>query len=386
MSRALSGLKRILESGMCAQRVTHIEGRRLVLADGTDRVDFATGAYLALDGDLQDQDVALARTWGLRNGWSRATGTTTLSERLERTLAERLGMGAVRLSTSAALLNHSAPHALQRFFANALFDAECHVTLKQGLLAAYAPGRRFAFRHQDLADLEARLNRLEGPTLVAVDGVYSMRGTTAPLRELIAVCRRHGAVLFVDDVHGFGVVGDRGLGSLDGLDGEERDHVLLLGSFAKSASNPVAFLAYPKRIWAAAESTPALNYSGPPSNLHVAVCLRHLEQWDDLAVRRERIRRSSERLHRFCAAVGLSTFSPAGSPLLVVRVEDAFVDRAARALVETGILCKVAVHPVVRPGDEALRFCVTAGHTDADLDQLEDALLALTAFSAREAA
>jgi 7-keto-8-aminopelargonate synthetase-like enzyme len=122
------------------------------------------------------------------------------------------------------------------------------------------------------------------------------------------------------------------------------------------------------------EGIPALNYSGPPSNLHAAVCLRHLAQWDDLAEHRRRIRYASQRLHAFCAHHQVMTRSPAGSPILAVAVHDDDADQAAAVIHAEGILCKPAIYPVVRRGDEVLRFTLTAAHTDAQLAHLERAL------------
>lgn len=371
---ALEGLIRIYRSPMCGVHATSLEGR-LLRTDRGAVVDFATGAYLGLDADVTDADVAEVRCFGLRNGWSRATGTSALTRDLEEQLASRLQMDMVRLSTSAALVNYSAFYGLSDAFPIALVDQDAHITLKQGVQGAYPAARRHVFPHDDLGALEGLLAKLPpGPKLVCVDGVYSMKGTFAPVRELVELCVRYGAKLFVDDVHGFGVLGDGGCGIIEEVPVELRRHVILLASFAKSASNPVAFLAYSQEDWVAVEAIPALNYSGPPSNLHAAVCRRHLAGWDALAPRRARIRRASERLHAFCAANGIVTLSPAGSPILAVGVQDAHADRVVEQLFAAGVLGKLAVYPVVRRGDEVLRFCLTAAHTDAHLRTLESAL------------
>jgi 7-keto-8-aminopelargonate synthetase-like enzyme len=93
--------------------------------------------------------------------------------------------------------------------------------------------------------LEGMLAKLPGPKLIAVDGVYSMKGTFAPVAALADLCARYDAVLFLDDVHGFGALGDGGCGLIESVPRALRQRVILLASFAKSASNPVAFVAYP---------------------------------------------------------------------------------------------------------------------------------------------
>jgi 8-amino-7-oxononanoate synthase len=380
---ATDGMTRLFASPMTHLDVEQVD-RRWIRVGGRWLVDFATGAYLGLDSSLTDEDVATARRWGLRNGWSRATGTTPPTLSLERELAASLGMDRVRLSTSAALLNQSAFHALQAAFPAAAFDQDAHLSLQQGLRAAYPVGCRRPFRHDDPAHLDDVLRTLPaGPKLVGIDGVYSMRGTVARIEDLLAVCRRHDAVLYIDDVHGFGVRGPRGLGAIESVPDADRDRVLLLGSFAKSASNPVAFLAYPHRLWQAVEGIPALNYSGPPSTLHVAACRRHLASFPALAPRRARLRSASERLHRACHAHRVETLSTPGSAILAVAVHDQGVESAVAELFALGLVCKVAVHPVVRRGDEVLRFTLTATHTDAQLDLLEQALMHVSPYLRR---
>ena len=296
-----------------------------------------------------------------------------------------MGFDAARLSTSAALINYSAFHSFVDHFACAIVDQDAHLTIKQGVAAAFPSARRHVVPHADLEALERMLARLPAPALVCVDGVYSMRGTLAPTASLAASCARYGATLFLDDVHGFGVLGERGTGVVEAVPAALRPHVILLASFAKSASNPVAFVAYPERHWMAVEGIPALNYSGPPSNLHVAVCARHIDQWGAMAERRLRVRAASAALHGWCERLGVVTLSPSGSPILAVGLLDAYAEPAVEALAADGILCKLAVYPVVRRGDEVLRFTLTASHTDAQLQALMGALRGLVPFLRRSA-
>lgn len=380
------GMLRIHRCPMSNVRVDAMDGRELTLRDGTRLLDFATGAYLGLDADIRDEDVQQARQYGLRNGWSLATGSSALTERFQSQLAAALGMDGVVLSTSAALINQSAFMALRRVFPTTLYDEDVHVTLKQGIVAGYPAGARKAFRHGDLAHLEASLKGSPGPALVVVDGVYSMRGVEAPVADLVELCVRYGATLFIDDVHGFGVCGPGGLGVIERVDPALRHHVLLVAGFAKSASNPVAFLAFPAHLRMTVCSIPALNYSGPPSNLHVAICARHLAAFDAYADRRLRVVRASRRMHASCRDLGLRVLSDPGSPLLAVAIDDADMERVTVLLREAGILCKVAIFPVARHGEEALRFSLTASHTEAQLDQLEAALRGIASGVRRVAA
>jgi 7-keto-8-aminopelargonate synthetase-like enzyme len=377
-----AGMLRIRCSPMSGVVVARQQGRDLVLEDGSPRVDFATGAYLGLEADVGEGDLALAREFGLRDGWSMATGHSALTRSFQAQLAAALGMDGIVLSTSAALINHSVFGSLRPAFRSVLYDEDVHVTCKSGVVAAYPTGTRWGFRHGDLDQLAALLAAHPGPALVVVDGLYSMRGVEAPVAAMVALCARYDATLYVDDVHGFGVCGRDGYGVIERLNLEQRQKVILVGSFAKAASNPVAFLAFPEALRWLVASMPALNYSGPPSNLHVAVCARHLQAFPAYADRRARVASFSRRLHATCEALGLETLSVAGSPLLLVALRDEGMEEATALLADAGLLCKVAIFPVVRRGEEALRFSITASHTEEHVVRLEAALRRLSATDA----
>ena len=122
-----------------------------------------------------------------------------------------------------------------------LQDRLNHASLLDGGLHSGARLRRFA--HNDCADLARKLGAAPGPALVAVDGVFSMDGDTAPLAELAATCASHQAWLMVDDAHGFGVHGASGAGSLQAAGLTERDVPVLMATLGKALGTSGAFVA-----------------------------------------------------------------------------------------------------------------------------------------------
>jgi 7-keto-8-aminopelargonate synthetase-like enzyme len=387
--RYLEGLKRVDATPFGRPVVADVLGRSLSIG-GRERIDFATGCYLGLDFDVAEADVDAARRWGLRNGWSRASGTLPLGRELEAELADQLGFEACRIGASISLINYSVFYSLKHLFPVALVDADAHMTMVRGVRAAYGRGRDvLTFPNNDVPALEAMLRGLPAdlPKLVVVDGVYSMRGVRAPLRAILDLCHAHGATCYIDDAHGVGVLGDRGLGVAETLTAADRDRTLLVGGFSKAASNPVGFIAFPQRVWYGVDAADFLTFCGPPSNFHAAVALRHLRAFHTpaYAALRRRVRTASLRLHAVCAAASIATMSEPGMPMLSVRIQGPAMEAIVAELDRRGIFAKIAIFPVARAGSEAVRFSITAMHTDAQLDALASALRAVAPMCVRTA-
>jgi 8-amino-7-oxononanoate synthase len=175
-------------------------------------VDFASCNYLGLDldpeviGAIPDD---LAR-WGTHPSWSRMLGSPALYEQIEVRLAELLGTeDALLLPTLTHI--HAAVIPLLAGSGTILLDARAHKTVYDGCTVARANGASLAsFPHNDPEALAALLEKgPRPPRLVCMDGINSMTGNPPRLAEFAALAREHDALLYVDDAHGFGVVGER---------------------------------------------------------------------------------------------------------------------------------------------------------------------------------
>jgi 8-amino-7-oxononanoate synthase len=175
----------------------------------TTAIDLAGNDYLGLSRHpavLTAAAAALA-DYGLGAGGSRLVrGTTALHEQFEADFARHTGTETAVLYSSGYLANLGAVAALA---GPVLLDAHAHASLHDA--ARLAGGRSDTFAHNDLDDLERQLRELR-PSLVAIESVYSVLGDAAPLREIHALTRAHGALLLVDEAHGIGTVGPRGAG------------------------------------------------------------------------------------------------------------------------------------------------------------------------------
>lgn len=186
-------------------------------------LDLASNDYLGLSQHPRviDGGVAALRTWGAGSTGSRlVTGNTELHEEFEAALASFVGAASALVFSSGYTANLGAVVALSGPGSLLVSDALTHASLVDACRLSRA--RVVVTPHNDAAAVEHTLaTRSEDRAVVVTDSVFSADGDLAPLRDLHDACRRHGALLIVDEAHGLGVRGDGGRGLLDevGLSG-----------------------------------------------------------------------------------------------------------------------------------------------------------------------
>jgi 8-amino-7-oxononanoate synthase len=273
-------------------------------------------------------------------------------------------------------------------------ESRAHKTIYEGCQFAASRGatvKRFAF--EDAHDLERALK--EGgaqPRLICVDGVNSMTGNAVDLPAFAALARAYDALLYVDDAHGFGVIGERSGDELSPYGnrgnsivryaGESYDHVILVAGLSKAYSSLAAFLTCPpelKRLLKTA--APPYLYSGPSPIASLATVLTGLEV---NARRGDAIRadlwRKTETILEALDRLGVHTPNRSGFPIIEVplaRHEE--IDAVGRFLFENGIYVTLAAYPLVPRNEVGFRVQVTAANTEEQIEQLVDVLERLTA-------
>ncbi|SEH80800.1 8-amino-7-oxononanoate synthase [Mycolicibacterium rutilum] len=179
-------------------------------------LDLASNDYLGLSQHpaVIEGGVSALRTWGAGSTGSRlVTGNTELHEGFERALAEFVGAESALVFSSGYTANLGAVVALSGAGSLLVSDALTHASLVDACRLSRA--RVVVTPHRDVAAVEAALAaRTEERAVVLTDSVFSADGVLAPMRALHDVCRRHGALLIVDEAHGLGVRGDGGRGLL----------------------------------------------------------------------------------------------------------------------------------------------------------------------------
>lgn len=185
---------------------------------GTE-LDLASNDYLGLSQHpaVLDGGIAALRTWGAGAGGSRlVTGNTELHEEFETALAAFVGSESALVFSSGYTANIGAVVALTGPGALLVSDAMTHASLVDA--CRLSRSRVVVTPHRDVAAVEAALaERTEERAVVVTESVFSTDGALAPLRKLREVCRRHGALLIVDEAHGLGVRGSGGQGLVQEL-------------------------------------------------------------------------------------------------------------------------------------------------------------------------
>src|SRR4051812_28178738 len=240
--------------------IDEVDGRMIRVGDQW-LADFASCNYLGfdLDREIIEAVPAYLDAWGTHPSWSRLLGSPRLYEDIEERLTALLGCEDSLLLPTITHI-HMSVIPLLAASGTIFLDQRAHKTIYDGCQVAKARGaavRRFRFEDPD--HLDELLTAERDPTrLVCMDGVNSMTGNPPDLSAFAEVCRRHGALLYVDDAHGFGVIGERGPGdegpygrrgnSIVRYFGESYDNLVLVGGFSKAYSSLAAFIACPTDV------------------------------------------------------------------------------------------------------------------------------------------
>ncbi len=199
-------------------------------------LDLASNDYLGLSQhpEVIEAGIAALRTWGAGSTGSRlVTGDTELHQEFERTLAEFVGAPAALVFSSGYTANLGAVVALSGPDSLIVSDAYSHASLVDACRLSRA--RVHVAPHRDVdAVATALAARTEDRALVITDSVFSADGALAPLQQLHDVCRRHGAVLLVDEAHGLGVRGDGGRGLLQEAGLADAPDVIMTTTLSKA--------------------------------------------------------------------------------------------------------------------------------------------------------
>jgi len=369
-ARAEGTLRRMrLLDGAQAPRM-RVDGREVLLFAGSNYLD------LASHPDLVESAARAAREHGCASGGSRLiSGNLRIHEELEEDLAKLLGTGSALAFATGYMANLGAITALVGEGDVVVSDALSHASIIDACRLSRAEIR--VFPHADLGALEDALRGAAdagGRVLLAVDGVYSMDGDTAPLPEMIALARRFGAMVLVDDAHGIGALGASGGGTAELLG--VRDEVdVLVGTLGKTLGSFGAFVAGSRALREllvnAARSFIFSCALAPPqvAAAHAALGLVRSDGW-----RREHLAGNARRLREGLADHGIST-EPSTTHIVPVVIGDNDATMAVcERLLERGFYAQGIRHPSVPRDTARLRLTPMATHRPEEIDALVAAI------------
>ena len=344
----------------------------LVRFDGRDYLNFCSNDYLGLAAHPKviDSLRAAASIWGVGSGASHLVcGHSEPHRALEEALAEFTGRPRALLFSSGYAANTGILQALLQTGDTVLQDRLNHASLLDGGLHSGARLRRFA--HNDCADLARKLNKVSGPALVAVDGVFSMDGDSAPLAEIASICGEHQAWLMVDDAHGFGLTGADGAGSVAAAGLGIAEVPVLMATLGKALGTSGAFVAGSELlIEALIQRTRNYIYTTAMPPALAAASLTALGLLQEEAWRRDHLADLVCRFRRGAADLGLPVMAAdsAIQPLLVG--DSVLAIELSRQLQNRGILISAIRPPTVPAGTARLRVTLSAAHSARQVDRL----------------
>jgi glycine C-acetyltransferase len=352
-----------------AARVT-MEGRGEVII-------LSSNNYLGLSN--QPEVVAAGKAALDRYGAGTASvrficGTFTIHRALEHACARLVGTPASLSFVSCWNANEAFPGTLLTENDVIISDQLNHASIIDGIRLAKAITRcrSAVYRHGDLADLEAKLEAERGDRvrMVVTDGIFSMEGSIAPLPDLVELCRRHEAVLVVDDSHATGVLGARGRGTAEhfGLVGEVDFITSTLGKALGGAAGGFVAAAASVCDYLTQRARPQLFSNALPPTVAASslAAIEYLEAHPErVATLQQNARYFRERL----LELGFRPLAGETPIIPVILGETAAAIRMSDLLLKEGVFVTGFGYPVVPQGEARVRCQISAAHTREDLDE-----------------
>ena len=356
--------------------------------NGRAVVNFSSNDYLGLAGDPRVAAAlqAGAVRWGTGAGAAHLVSGHSLEHHaLEEELADFTDRESALLFSTGYMANVGVITALAERGEVVLQDKLNHASLLDG--ARQSDARLLRYPHANVEEAARIAADQKGlVAVIATDGVFSMDGDVAPVAALAELARRQQAWLLVDDAHGFGVLGSQGGGTLEAAGLGAADVPLLMGTLGKACGTFGAFLAGDRDVInLIVQRARSYIYTTamPPAiaaATRTALGILRAEGW-----RRDRLR---ELMARFCQGARDRNLPllPSITPIQPVLLPGAArVMAASAALLERGFWVGAIRHPTVPAGTERLRVTLSAGHDEAQVDALLDALAEVALISRQEA-
>lgn len=343
--------------------VAYFEGKEVVMIGSNNYLGLTTHPKLR-----QAAKDAIDRYGTSVTGSRFLNGTLELHLELDRRLAKFVGKEAALVFPTGYQTNVGTITAVVGKGDYVIIDKEDHASIVDGCMMSLGTMRRFS--HNDLDSLENVLSKLprDAGKLVVVDGVYSMGGDIAPLREIIEISRRYGARIMVDDAHSLGVLGNgRGTAAHFGV----TDQVdLIMGTFSKSFASIGGFIAgNADIIHYIQHHARALMFSAALPAANVAVVLAAVEVIENEPERVKKLWHNAEYMRAGLHKLGYDT-GASNTPVIPVYIGDQYRTVLAwAALIEEGVYTNPVVPPGVPPNKSLLRTSYMATHEEAHLDR-----------------
>ena len=349
---------------------------------GKPVINFSSNDYLGLTNHPKVKEAAKKAVDKYACGLSssRAQATTVEHVELERRLAKWFGFESCLTFTTGYQAMLGTLMSLADKDTTLILDSFSHACILDGtFLAAGIPGKapeiRF-FNHNSAKSLERILKSRERKNaLVVVEGIYSLDGDTAHLKEFVEICARYDAVLVVDDAHGTGTVGTRGTGVLEDM-GLEGKVPIVISTFSKTFGGIGGILLGTTEVVDLIKNTARsflFSASLPIPVIAAASTILDMLEADGPALVKE-LHQKAGYMRSKLTEIGFDLGTSNTHIMPVLCRDERKTLFMHIALLECGVMMVPIVYPAVKHGEERLRLNVTRGHTQEDMDTALDLL------------
>lgn len=348
-----------------------------VVMNGRAYLNFSANDYLGLASHpkVVESFQDAASQYGVGSGASHLVcGHSQAHHALEEELAAFTGRDRALLFSSGYMANLGVISAFLGRQDFLLEDKLNHASLLDAAKLSQASWKRF--KHNDIGHAQTLIQQSNAEKkMIAVDGVFSMDGDTAPIGDLLALAQTHQAWLMVDDAHGLGVLGKMGAGTLEYCGVSQGEVPLLMGTLGKALGTAGAFVAGPKDVIEfLLQSARTYIYS---TALPPAIAAATRTSLDILKTEPERRARLHSNIRYFRSAMSASplTVLPSSTAIQPVLLgADLVVMAADQYLRDHGIAVGAIRSPTVPEGTARLRITLCSEHTTEQIDMLVDHL------------
>jgi len=343
----------------------------VVIHNDQDLVMLGSNNYLGLTNHPEVKDAAAMALamYGTGCAGSRLlNGTLDLHVKLENRLAEFLGREAALIFATGFQVNLGVLSCILGRSDIAFLDSLDHACIIDGCRLSF--GRSFKFRHNDMEDLERKLENAprDKGKLIVVDGVFSMEGDVANLPVIMELKEQFGARVMVDDAHGLGVFGEHGRGTAEHF-GCEKGVDLLMGTFSKALATVGGFIAGEASVLDYIKHNARTQiFSAAPPPASVAAAAKALELVEREPERRKQLWENTHYMKYELENLGFDTGQTASPVIPLVIGEDLNAFVMTKRLEEEGVFVNPVVSPAVPAGRAMIRTSYMATHTREHLD------------------
>jgi 8-amino-7-oxononanoate synthase len=348
---------------------------------GRETILLGTYNYMGMTFDpdvLQAGKDALDRFGSGTNGSRMLNGTFRDHMEVEAALRDFYGVSGAIVFSTGYMANLGMISTLAGKGEYVILDADSHASIYDGCQQGNAEIVRF--RHNSVEDLDKRLGRLpkEPGKLVVLEGVYSMLGDVAPLKEMVAVAKKHGAMVLSDEAHSMGFYGPNGRGVYE-AQGCEGEVDFIIGTFSKSVGTVGGFCVsdHPKFEAIRLACRPYIFTASLPPSV-VATAATSIRKLKHAHNKRQHLWENARKLHGGLTALGfrLGTAQPDSAIIAVILEDQEQAVAMWQALLDAGLYVNMARPPATPAGTYLLRCSLCAEHTTEQLDRV------LTLFAA----